>query len=65
MLAFVADFPSSDRLVSYGIWGLNKLNLDADIDDQIPTYPDGTLMCMSTGVKRVLWPALLEKAVRT
>ena len=35
----------------------------ADIDEQLPTYPDGTLMCMSTGQKRILWPSLVEKAV--
>jgi len=32
------------------------------IDDQLPSYPDGTLMCLSTGQKRQLWPSLMEKA---
>ncbi|TBU43387.1 hypothetical protein BD309DRAFT_991045 [Dichomitus squalens] len=32
------------------------------IDDQLPTYPDGTLMCVSTGGKGELWPSLVEKA---
>ncbi|KAI0919091.1 hypothetical protein AcV5_002096 [Taiwanofungus camphoratus] len=32
------------------------------IDDKLPMYPDGSLMCMSTGNKRQIWPALLEKA---
>ncbi|KAI8978288.1 hypothetical protein BD414DRAFT_495116 [Trametes punicea] len=31
-------------------------------DDQLPTHPDGTLMCMSTGETRQLWPSLVEKA---
>lgn len=33
------------------------------IDAKLPTYPDGTLMCMSTELKRELWPSLIEKAV--
>ncbi|RPD57684.1 cysteine proteinase, partial [Lentinus tigrinus ALCF2SS1-6] len=32
------------------------------IDNQLPTYPDGTLMCVSTGTKEQLWPSLVEKA---
>ncbi|EPT00398.1 hypothetical protein FOMPIDRAFT_1122801, partial [Fomitopsis schrenkii] len=32
------------------------------IDDKLPTYPDGQLMCLSTGNKRQVWPSLLEKA---
>ncbi|GBE80774.1 Calpain-like protease palB/RIM13 [Sparassis crispa] len=32
------------------------------VDDQLPMYPDGTLMCMSTGDKLQLWPLLVEKA---
>ncbi|KAI0774825.1 hypothetical protein BD413DRAFT_603407 [Trametes elegans] len=32
------------------------------IDDKLPTHPDGTLLCMSTGAKKVLWPSLVEKA---
>ncbi|KAI0690918.1 hypothetical protein C8T65DRAFT_87074 [Cerioporus squamosus] len=32
------------------------------IDDQLPAYPDGTLMCVSTGTKGHLWPSLIEKA---
>ncbi|KAI0753163.1 hypothetical protein C8Q80DRAFT_1097736, partial [Daedaleopsis nitida] len=31
------------------------------IDDQLPAYPDGQLMCVSTGEKRQLWPSLVEK----
>ncbi|KAI0669613.1 hypothetical protein C8Q78DRAFT_1070706 [Trametes maxima] len=31
-------------------------------DDQLPSYPDGTLMCMSAGGMRQLWPSLVEKA---
>ncbi|KAJ8473861.1 hypothetical protein ONZ51_g7595 [Trametes cubensis] len=31
-------------------------------DDQLPTHPDGTLMCMSAGEKGQLWPSLIEKA---
>ncbi|KAM5543052.1 hypothetical protein V8D89_003436 [Ganoderma adspersum] len=34
------------------------------IDDQLPAYPDGTLMCVSTGEKGEIWPSLVEKAVR-
>ncbi|KAJ3553680.1 hypothetical protein NM688_g3481 [Phlebia brevispora] len=40
----------------------NGANRRIDIDDQLPTYPDGTLMCMSTGVNQALWPSLIEKA---
>ncbi|KAI0369024.1 cysteine proteinase [Pilatotrama ljubarskyi] len=32
------------------------------IDDHLPMHPDGRLMCMSTGNKRLLWPSLVEKA---
>ncbi|KAH9935228.1 uncharacterized protein BXZ73DRAFT_89556 [Epithele typhae] len=32
------------------------------IDDQLPSYPDGPLMCVSTGSKGQLWPSLVEKA---
>ncbi|TFK84241.1 cysteine proteinase [Polyporus arcularius HHB13444] len=32
------------------------------IDDQLPVYPDGTLMCVSTRTKGQLWPSLIEKA---
>ncbi|CCM05215.1 uncharacterized protein FIBRA_07425 [Fibroporia radiculosa] len=32
------------------------------IDDQLPTYPDGRLMCASTGSKHQIWPSLMEKA---
>ncbi|KAI0629428.1 hypothetical protein C8Q77DRAFT_1220174 [Trametes polyzona] len=32
------------------------------IDDQLPSHPDGSLMCMSTGRKKHLWPSLAEKA---
>ncbi|RPD57666.1 cysteine proteinase, partial [Lentinus tigrinus ALCF2SS1-6] len=32
------------------------------IDSQLPTYSDGTLMCVSTGTKGQLWPSLIEKA---
>ncbi|KAH9911333.1 uncharacterized protein B0H18DRAFT_919953 [Fomitopsis serialis] len=32
------------------------------IDDQLPQYPDRTLLCLSTGNKRQTWPSLLEKA---
>ncbi|KZT69626.1 cysteine proteinase, partial [Daedalea quercina L-15889] len=32
------------------------------IDDKLPTYPDGSLMCLSTGNKQQIWPSLLEKA---
>lgn len=42
-----------------------KDNWAIDIDDQLPTYPDGTWMCMSTGAKCILWPSLVEKAVRS
>ncbi|KAI0645166.1 hypothetical protein C8Q79DRAFT_756199 [Trametes meyenii] len=31
-------------------------------DDQLPSHPDGSLMCMSAGGKRLLWPSLVEKA---
>ncbi|KAI0326343.1 cysteine proteinase [Cubamyces sp. BRFM 1775] len=31
-------------------------------DDQLPTHPDGTWMCMSAGEKGQLWPSLVEKA---
>ncbi|KAH9855926.1 hypothetical protein C2E23DRAFT_723547 [Lenzites betulinus] len=33
-----------------------------NIDDQLPTSPGGTFMCMSTGDKGQLWPSLVEKA---
>ncbi|KAI0827990.1 hypothetical protein BC628DRAFT_1432146 [Trametes gibbosa] len=33
-----------------------------NIDDQLPTSPDGALMCMSTGDNGQLWPSLAEKA---
>ncbi|KAI0741055.1 hypothetical protein C8Q76DRAFT_609267, partial [Earliella scabrosa] len=32
------------------------------IDDQLPAYPDGTLMCVSTGDRGHIWPSLVEKA---
>ncbi|PCH36605.1 cysteine proteinase [Wolfiporia cocos MD-104 SS10] len=32
------------------------------VDDSLPAYPDGSLMCMSTGSKQQLWPPLVEKA---
>ncbi|KAI0724162.1 hypothetical protein C8Q72DRAFT_786967, partial [Fomitopsis betulina] len=32
------------------------------IDDKLPTYPDGRLMCLSTGNQKQIWPSLLEKA---
>ncbi|KAI9062454.1 cysteine proteinase [Trametes sanguinea] len=32
------------------------------IDDQLPTHPDGTLLCMSTRGSAELWPSLIEKA---
>ncbi|KAI1791151.1 hypothetical protein LXA43DRAFT_1082820 [Ganoderma leucocontextum] len=32
------------------------------IDDQLPAYPDGTLMCVSTSGKGEIWPSLVEKA---
>ncbi|PIL33578.1 hypothetical protein GSI_04201 [Ganoderma sinense ZZ0214-1] len=32
------------------------------IDDQLPAYPDGTLMCVSAGQKGEIWPSLVEKA---
>ena len=59
----------ADRLVhchplnSRGV--LSESHLFIDIDDKLPTYPDGTLMCMSTGSKSALWPSLVEKAVRS
>ena len=35
-----------------------------DVDATLPHGPDRALMCLSTGCRRELWPALLEKAVR-
>ncbi|KAI0359564.1 cysteine proteinase, partial [Trametes cingulata] len=32
------------------------------IDSLLPVRPNGRLMCMSTGDKRLLWPSLVEKA---
>ncbi|KZT05397.1 cysteine proteinase, partial [Laetiporus sulphureus 93-53] len=32
------------------------------IDDKLPTYPEGGLMCMSTGAEHQIWPSLVEKA---
>ncbi|EMD32932.1 hypothetical protein CERSUDRAFT_98944 [Gelatoporia subvermispora B] len=32
------------------------------VDGQLPTSPDGTLMCMSTESNKQLWPSLMEKA---
>ncbi|KAK7691878.1 hypothetical protein QCA50_005282 [Cerrena zonata] len=33
-----------------------------NIDDQLPCYPDGRLMCLSTTNRSILWPSLIEKA---
>lgn len=35
-----------------------------DVDATLPHGHDRELMCLSTGCRRELWPALLEKAVR-
>ncbi|OSC96512.1 cysteine proteinase [Trametes coccinea BRFM310] len=32
------------------------------LDDQLPTHPAGTLLCMSTRGAAELWPSLIEKA---
>ncbi|KAH9889397.1 hypothetical protein C8Q73DRAFT_653542, partial [Cubamyces lactineus] len=40
----------------------NGAHRRVSFDDQMPTHPDGTLMCMSAGGNGQLWPSLVEKA---
>ncbi|OSX61790.1 hypothetical protein POSPLADRAFT_1144115 [Postia placenta MAD-698-R-SB12] len=56
-----APYDSQDGLYRLRIF-LNGAWRRVTIDDQLPTYPNGSLMCLTTGPKRLLWPSLVEKA---
>ncbi|GJE94253.1 cysteine proteinase [Phanerochaete sordida] len=53
--------PTADDIHSVRIM-FNGALRRVDIDADLPCHPDGSTMCISTGAKRELWPALLEKA---
>ncbi|KAH9920918.1 uncharacterized protein B0H18DRAFT_1121645 [Fomitopsis serialis] len=63
----IAQHIVTDCSVNLNVWSWHAASdfpwrLKLAIDDQLPQYPDRTLLCLSTGNKRQTWPSLLEKA---
>ncbi|OCH90567.1 cysteine proteinase [Obba rivulosa] len=57
------DLPDRSKSGTYSLRALfNGTYRRVTIDDRLPTFDDGTLMCVSTGFKKQLWPSLIEKA---
>lgn len=54
------SFP--DRYSSISVVRAAHSDNQTDLDDQLPTHPDGWMLCMVTRTHEI-WPALLEKAV--
>lgn len=62
VLTIHLTFPDWYVIIIFGSQ-VTSCKVSQDIDDQLPSDPDGNLLCMSSGSKKQLLPSLIEKGV--